>query len=699
MPKPKKRASASPKARGKRRLEEASPASSSAAASPAGAEPCAEPDSKRAGKLAKVMGREPAPATGPAPAPASNGGGVTRPAPTPSNGNSATATNDSRNNSTNGNTTGGRETPAAAAASQPATPASASTSAATAQATAEPSRPVHDVRKLPKKRKFDLAELESMQQEGPAAERPAAVSVSVSAAWERPPLASPLATPPPPRLTTSAPATSGPPPASVTISALPGPVTVSAQHVPVSLVTQPASVTLVTQPAPVTLVSQSGLVTVSGQPVTLSPHPPARAAPSGSSPAPPPPPLSSPTYVILPKREPSEGPGRPAATYVLPAESESAAYRPAQRYGEDLRAITRREEPPSPLVSPRQTAAPAPAPASYLAHSSSLVPVQIHIPEQPGAFPVRLDRPAVKHLAPRAADEQQRLAETRRILEMSRRIDVRPAEPRPPQTVPLPLVKPSQDSKPRDSREMRDQKPIVFSPGDGRPPRPPLTLAEWRGHRVLAKREKFYYPGVIKGVYRTCDVSVQFDGHPEPFMYANVAEPGRCDVISDAAPLSAQVTTTTRVAVRVDAEKMIFIEGVVLAVNRTAHLFKIKIFSQEGPVERWYSRPAVRVIQPPWFEELEEPSAHGGPSVVQVTPPGTTPVTPISGQSGSTAPSSGSDELRRQPYNEYDSEDDLKREDINFGPDGEYPGAEGRGRGGESGCRMCVVVREVCRFC
>ncbi|KAF0295332.1 hypothetical protein FJT64_007131 [Amphibalanus amphitrite] len=568
MPKQKKRASASPKARGKRRLEEPSAAPSSVSAD-------TEPDSKRTGKLAKVMGREPAPST-------SSGGGAAA-APQP-----ALPPNEcGGSGSVDGSANGGRVTPAGSGAPPAPAPAPA------APVPTESSQPVHDVRKLPKKRKFNPAELEGMQQDGAATERPAA--------WERPPLTASQATSPPPR------------PAAVTVYAQSAPPLSLVTHVPVSR----------TSPLP------------TGAPLIAT---------AQASHSPPPPPLTTSSCVLVSKgREPAEGAGRPPAAHLPAVDSEPSGYR-----GEDLRPGARRaaELQLSPLLPP-----------------APLLPVQIHIPDQP-PYGLRMERPAA-----RPAEEQRRLDETRRILEISRGIAVRAAEPRRPQTVPLPLLNSSHE--PKLVRDARDLKPSMFSPGESRPARPMPTLAEWRGHRVLAKRETYYLPGVIKGVYRTCDVSVLFDGHQQPFIYSNVSEPGRCDVISDAAPLSSQVSSGLRVAVRVDADKMVFVEGTVVAANRPAHLFKIKVLSQEGPLERWYARPAVRLLQPPWFEELDEPAPLGGPPATQVTPPGTTPVTPISGQSASTAPSSGSDDLRRQAYTEYDSEDDLKREDINFGPDGE----------------------------
>lgn len=256
--------------------------------------------------------------------------------------------------------------------------------------------------------------------------------------------------------------------------------------------------------------------------------------------------------------------------------------------------------------------------------------------------------------------------------------------------------------------------------------RAPVDLSEWKGHRVLAKRGNHYYPAKIINIKNACDVVVRIDGAEgtTDLLYSNVFSSSKFDVISDAVPSAKQLVEGARVVVRLDKEQHMFVEGVVYERQGSpATQYLVRIIRETGQPavinnDHWLLRPHLRLLQPPWWEDLEphgqnpsllssaqhhytthKPTAYlplsfqesPAPHLVSavapphplvattygtvtppnhVTPPGSVAMTPLSAQSGSVGLSSGSEELRRRQVDDYDSDDDLRREDITFPTEG-----------------------------
>ena len=69
-----------------------------------------------------------------------------------------------------------------------------------------------------------------------------------------------------------------------------------------------------------------------------------------------------------------------------------------------------------------------------------------------------------------------------------------------------------------------------------------IDLRDWIGHRVLARRDRYFCPGVIQRVYEGYSVSILFDGEEQPLVYHEVLAKGELDtVISDSVPATNQV--------------------------------------------------------------------------------------------------------------------------------------------------------------
>ncbi|TRY76320.1 hypothetical protein TCAL_12026 [Tigriopus californicus] len=163
-----------------------------------------------------------------------------------------------------------------------------------------------------------------------------------------------------------------------------------------------------------------------------------------------------------------------------------------------------------------------------------------------------------------------------------------------------------------------------------------INLSDWIGHRVLARRDQYFCPGVIKKVFEGYSVSILFDGEDQPLIYHEVLAQSEYDtIISDAVPMSHKVLPKHRVAVKLETEDSnLFQEGVVHDIATSPPQFLISMGGAEE--KTWFKRAHVRQLLPPWWEEVSHPNF----CISNATP------TPL--------------------YDPEESDDDLKKEDISF---------------------------------
>lgn len=138
--------------------------------------------------------------------------------------------------------------------------------------------------------------------------------------------------------------------------------------------------------------------------------------------------------------------------------------------------------------------------------------------------------------------------------------------------------------------------------------RAPVELGEWKGHRVLAKRGQHYYPAVICSVKNGCDLLVRIDADPtSEIWYTNVfTSTTKFDVISDAVPSAKQLVEGAHVVVRLDKEQQMFVEGVVYERQGSGTTqYLVRISGEASSHDHWLLRPHMRLLQPPWWEDLE----------------------------------------------------------------------------------------------
>ncbi|XP_052258795.1 protein capicua homolog isoform X2 [Dreissena polymorpha] len=150
--------------------------------------------------------------------------------------------------------------------------------------------------------------------------------------------------------------------------------------------------------------------------------------------------------------------------------------------------------------------------------------------------------------------------------------------------------------------------------------RPMLDLQEWVNQRVLAKKENVFCPGVIKTIFENRSIGVLFDGDSNPTFFPDVLESKACTIVCDNAPPAILITVGCNVCVRIKAEQNLFFEGQVAEKTLTqqyrVRLSNMNLLEKEVLV----SRASMRLLQPPWHEDLEDSLTE------QPTPP--PPITP-----------------------------------------------------------------------
>ncbi|KAL1493325.1 hypothetical protein ABEB36_011400 [Hypothenemus hampei] len=131
---------------------------------------------------------------------------------------------------------------------------------------------------------------------------------------------------------------------------------------------------------------------------------------------------------------------------------------------------------------------------------------------------------------------------------------------------------------------------------------PPVDLSEWCDHRVLAKQGDWYLPGVIREASGD-SITVVLDGKGERKTYENVFDSECYNVIGDASPSCNQISLGTRVCVR--HNQSMFVEGVVCTILDGPPVRFVVAVIGEKSCEINVKRADLRLLRPPWWDELE----------------------------------------------------------------------------------------------
>lgn len=134
-----------------------------------------------------------------------------------------------------------------------------------------------------------------------------------------------------------------------------------------------------------------------------------------------------------------------------------------------------------------------------------------------------------------------------------------------------------------------------------------IDLSEWKGQRILAKKGSAYWPGVIKDFQSERNVGILFDEGREVHYYPDVLESRSFDVISDYSPPANAVRIGAMVCVRIDPEACEFYTGRVIDKKQLPASYLVALDAKpDAFVEDsvWVSRANLRLLLPPWFEDL-----------------------------------------------------------------------------------------------
>lgn len=143
-----------------------------------------------------------------------------------------------------------------------------------------------------------------------------------------------------------------------------------------------------------------------------------------------------------------------------------------------------------------------------------------------------------------------------------------------------------------------------------------IDLSEWRNHRVLALRDSRYFPGVIRDASHS-EIYVEFDDEGNKLVrYNDLLGARKYDVIADSAPITEQVTLDAKVCARIPCpqnnfhyhhQAFAFYKGTVCTLLTKPKRYVVKILRKDDQYEKHtVKRCDLRLIRPPWWDELEE---------------------------------------------------------------------------------------------
>lgn len=137
-----------------------------------------------------------------------------------------------------------------------------------------------------------------------------------------------------------------------------------------------------------------------------------------------------------------------------------------------------------------------------------------------------------------------------------------------------------------------------------------VDLQEWIGASILARYgsgSSFYRPGKIISCPSSGSVKVSLDRELEPTVYSDVLSSP--EILGNHSPAAVLVTEGLPVCVKERPDDNIFVVGKVKQVNVGPPL-KCMVESESLPAAVWVNRANIRLMQPPWHDDLRECSAN-----------------------------------------------------------------------------------------
>lgn len=132
-----------------------------------------------------------------------------------------------------------------------------------------------------------------------------------------------------------------------------------------------------------------------------------------------------------------------------------------------------------------------------------------------------------------------------------------------------------------------------------------IDFSEWINQRVLAKRDGIYQSGLIKDIKNNRHIGVYFDNDRNILYYNDVPDQRSFnDIISDHSPMAIMLGVGSKVCIRTSPEENVYHEGQI--VSKRSHQIGFRVKTKDNKFEDWVSRAVLRLLQPPWYEDMEE---------------------------------------------------------------------------------------------
>lgn len=235
-------------------------------------------------------------------------------------------------------------------------------------------------------------------------------------------------------------------------------------------------------------------------------------------------------------------------------------------------------------------------------------------------------------------------------------------------------------AKPPKKRKANDIEPGISPPTHHmRRTISSIDLNYWIKQRVLAKRDGYFRPGVIEVVQLCRHIGVRFDDCIDLIYYHDILDLKLHQIISDNSPMRRMISIGLKVCVRINLKENVFYEGYVMEMKNQPVPFRVRIKTMDNNVEdHWVPRASLRLLQPPWYEDLEEmvPEIETPPPPPQLSAPmplaSHHPAVPTMSPSPrlerpvSVAHSNMSNSMERGDS----SEDEMRNEDVDFDSSG-----------------------------
>lgn len=130
-----------------------------------------------------------------------------------------------------------------------------------------------------------------------------------------------------------------------------------------------------------------------------------------------------------------------------------------------------------------------------------------------------------------------------------------------------------------------------------------INLGDWIGSQILARKEDgFYYPGIIKSILAESSIQILLDSDSSTTRnYPNVLETN--DILTNCSAPAIMVKIGVLVCVKAKPSDSHFTVGRVRKIRPGPPMQCLVQIENECV---WISRAWIRLLQPPWFDDLED---------------------------------------------------------------------------------------------